>query len=516
MDLVPATSTAPPPIDASAALKDKLFILAIEAAKNDFLSFVKLLAPLLIPEFKMGRHIELVCRELQDVFEGKNKRLMLFLSPRSTKSWVASKFYPAWYLGHHPRHEIITVSHNSDMAADFGRSVRDIIGMEIYQRIFPGVELRQDVRAAGKWQTSRGGIYIAAGVKSQIAGRGAHIAVLDDVMSEEDAFTEAGRKYVKDWYPSGLRTRLMPGGAIIIINTRYHEDDLCGWLLSVSRRNEWRVIKIPAWLDETSAKLLGLPKGTSYFPEWKPDEILRLDEEEIKRANGSRYWQALYMQDPVPLEGNIIKKEDFKWWKAQDPPKCDLILLSMDTAFSTKESADFSVIQTWGIFGTLSTDSRGIEYRVGNAILLGSIRGRMEYPELRKMALEAHKKHKPDVILIEKKASGQSLIQDLQRAGLPVKEYLPDKDKESRVHAITPMLEAGRVWLPERSWAHDLVNEAVGFPAATHDDQVDCMVQALLFLRDGWQIEVDYREPDKPVKRKNYFTALTEHPRGIW
>jgi hypothetical protein len=299
--------------------------------------------------------------------------------------------------------------------------------MPLYQEIFPGANLREDVRAAGKWKTKQNGIYYAAGVRSQIAGRGAHIALIDDAMSEEDAFSEAGRRYIKDWYPSGLRTRLMPNGSVIIINTRYHEDDLCGWLLNNQTEDTvpWEVVSIPAWLDEESAQMLNLPEGTSYFPEWKPDELLRLDEAEIRANNGSKYWQALYMQNPTPDEGSAIKSQWFQNWTDEEPPECDMIIQTYDTAFSTRSTADYSVIQTWGIFEYPFVDSLGREYLAPNLVLLGNVRERLEYPELRRTAQDLYDDYQPDVCIIEKKASGQSLIQDMRRAGLPVLDYLP-------------------------------------------------------------------------------------------
>ena len=222
-----------------------------EKSKEDFLTFVRRVAPTLVTDFHMGKHIELLCDRLQKVADGKIKRLMVFLPPRSSKSLITSKIFPAWYIGREPNHEIMSVSHSDQLASDFGRSVRDIVNTEDFQRVFKGVALRSDVKAAGKWKTNHNGSYYAAGVRSQIAGRGAHLALLDDVMSEEDSFSEAGRRYIKEWWPSGLRTRLMPNGAIIIINTRYHFDDLCGWLLkqeSEFTTEPWEVISIPAWL----------------------------------------------------------------------------------------------------------------------------------------------------------------------------------------------------------------------------------------------------------------------------
>ena len=488
-------------------LREKLFDQAIIKARTNFLTFVKLIVPSLIADFKMGRHIELIANKLQDIEDGKVKRLMVFLPPRSSKSVLCSKIFPAWYMGKHASHEILSVSHSDQLASDFGRSVRDIVNSDLYRQIFPNTTLRADVRAAGKWQTKQNGVYIAAGVHSQIAGRGCHIAILDDVMSEEDAFSEAGRRYIKEWYPAGLRTRLMPNGSVVIINTRYHEDDLCGWLMSMEDKrkkenlfrddieddvdiDEWEIIKIPAWLDDKSAELLQLPVGSSYFPEWKPTEILKKDEIEIRSQNGTKYWQSLFMQDPTPEEGGIVKKFWFQLWDSmEEPPDCDFVIQTYDTAFSVKTTADYSVVQTWGIFQKITVDSAGVERLIPSLILLSNKRDRLEYPELRKTAQEMYDKYNPDIVIIEKKASGQSLIQDMRRAGLPILEYNPDKDKVSRVYASTPILEAGRVWVPDKPFSYDLINEAITFPNATYDDQVDAMVMAILYLKESWRVD---------------------------
>ena len=470
-------------------------------AQDDFLTFVRLVAPSLVSDWKMGKHIEVISNKLDDLENGHIKRLMVFLPPRSSKSVLCSKLFPAWYIGRNPEHEIMTVSHSDQLASDFGRSVRDIVTTEQFQDIFRGVTLRSDVRAAGKWKTNQNGTYYAAGVRSQIAGRGAHIAILDDVMSEEDSYSEAGRRYVKEWYPAGLRTRIMPNGAILIINTRYHFDDLCGWLLKqqeeMSEYNTlpWDVVRIPAWLDEEAAELLDLPEGGSYFPEWKPDEVLAIDEAEIKASNGSRYWNSLYMQDPTPEEGGLIKKKWIQEWEYEEPPTCEFIIQTYDTAFSTRTTADFSVIQTWGIFSLYEQNEMGIEDFSPNLILLGNVRGRFEYPELRRTAQMLYSKHKPDVCIIEKKASGQSLIQDMRRSGLPVKDYTPDRDKVARAYAASPIMEAGRVWIPKnKKWADELIEELTRFPHAAHDDQVDALVMAIHYLKESWHVT----HPDDP------------------
>lgn len=502
------------PSDNLIKLRELYFQKAVLQSKDSFLHFIAMFAPTLVPDWLMGRHIHVIADKLQKVESGEIKRLMVFLPPRSSKSVICSKLFPAWYVGRHPQHEILTVSHSDQLASDFGRSVRDLVNYDLFNTVFPDVQLRSDVRAAGKWKTNQGGTYYAAGVRSQIAGRGAHVAILDDVMSEEDSFSETGRRYVKEWYPSGLRTRIMPNGSIVIINTRYHEDDLCGWLLrqesQIELENKWEVIKIPAWVDEPSSKLLNLPVGSSYFPEWKPSEILKNDEEEIKASNGSRYWESLYMQNPVPDTGGIIKKKWIQWWDYDEPPACDYIIQTYDTAFSTKTTADFSVIQTWGIFEHMETDSTGRENWVSNLILLGNEKGRFDYPALRTKAQELYDYHKPDVCIIEKKASGQSLIQDLRRAGLPVLDYIPDRDKTARVYAATPLMEAGRVWLPKGyEWSDDLYGEAITFPNARHDDQVDAMTMAIHYMKESWNLthpdDPDYEEGYERKKRVAYW-----------
>jgi predicted phage terminase large subunit-like protein len=488
-------------LDSFINLKGLLSQKVEEQSKNDFLTFVKLMAPSIVSDFKMGSHIKVISNKLKELEEGKIKRLMVFLPPRSSKSVLCSKLFPAWYIGRHPEHEILTVSHSDQLSSDFGRSVRDVVSTEEFQKIFRGVQLRSDVRAAGKWKTNQGGMYYAAGVRSQIAGRGAHVAILDDVMSEEDSYSDAGRRYIKEWYPAGLRTRIMPNGAILIINTRYHYDDLCGWLLKQEENAgdyeiiPWDVVKIPAWLDEEAAELLDLPVGGSYFPEWKPDSVLRIDEHEIKASNGSRYWNSLYMQDPTPEEGGLIKKKWLQHWEEDEPPSCEFVIQTYDTAFSTRTTADFSVIQTWGIFYLYDQDDSGYENYVAHLILLGNVKGRFEYPELRKLAQKLYADNKPDVCMVEKKASGQSLIQDMRRAGLPVMEYTPDRDKVSRVYAASPIMEAGRVWIPtNKKWSEDLIEELIRFPNAAHDDQVDAMTMAIHYMKESWHLE----HPDDP------------------
>ena len=209
------------------------------------------------------------------------------------------------------------------------------------------------------------------------------------------------------------------------------------------------------------------------------------------------------MQDPTPDEGGLIKKKWLQWWEYDEPPACDFIIQTYDTAFSTKTTADYSVIQTWGIFSKYEQNEYGYEDFVPNLILLGNMKGRYEYPELRRIAQMLYDEFQPDVCIIEKKASGQSLLQDMRRAGLPVQDYIPDKDKVSRVYAASPMIEAGRVWLPKnKKWSDDLYTEILQFPNAAHDDQVDAMTMAIHYMKESWRLT----HPDDPylAEENNY------------
>lgn len=497
------------------------------AAREDFLLY----ALLINPNFIVAPHHRLIADKLKDVRDGKIRRLMIFISPRSGKSLMSSILFPAWCLGYAPSWQVMAVSYSSELAKDFGREVRNIIDSEEYKAIFENVSLRADSRSAGRWHTAQGGTYTSAGIGGGIAGRGANLAIIDDPISEQDAWSKAAREHVIRWYPGGLRTRLMPGGRIVVIQTRWHDEDLSGYLLTEEERNDaadkWEVIKIPAILDEASVKLLqpaqellieqGLlsPKappievGGSYWPVLEEnanaDAELRgwyLDELQKAKENMPPYqWAALYMQDPVPEEGGIIKIDWWKKWPKGTPPKCDYVLQSYDTAFKAGEESDYSAVTTWGIFRD--------DNNVPNLILLGAKKGRWEFPELRKMAMEGYNKHNPDAVIIEDKASGQSLIQDLSLAGLPIIPWKVEKDKVARAHACTPLFHSGRVWIPDTHWADEVITECAAFPKGMYDDYVDSVTQAVLWMRNGTWVrhpddEYDEDEPKDRRPRRYY------------
>lgn len=490
---------------------------ALEAARNDLLAFCMLMNP----TFVVAPHHRLMADELMAVERGENKRLMIFISPRSTKSLMGSVYFPAWCLGRHPHWETMAISYSGELAAANGREVRNTILSDSYRAVFPHVDLRKDSRAAHRWHTNANGIFVSGGITSGIAGKGAHLAVIDDPLSEQEAYSKAARERVKVWYPGGLRTRLMPSGRIVVISTRWHEDDLSGWLLANSDQpgmDQWRVIEIPALLTEDAAFNLNIAReklvsmgwlpptapvietGKTYWPPLQ--EHLEMDDppglrgwttEELEstRFNMPPYqWNALYMQRPTAEEGAILTRAGWQNWEEKEPPNCHYLLISMDTAYAEKEYADYSAYVVWGVF----TDKNG----QANLVMLDADHGRWEYPFLRRRANDLNQQWHPDAFLIEKKASGQSLIQDLRLSGVPVIEYLPakDRDKVSRAHSVTPMFHAKRVWIPKfKTWADEVVEECARFPHGPHDDWVDCVVQACIWLRDGTWV----RHPDDPV-----------------
>lgn len=484
---------------------DNVMDLLIEKARIDFYTFVQLMAPLILPEeFKDGRHIQIICGALQQVFEStlgtnpKPQRLQLFLPPGSMKSKLASNLFPAWCLGNKPNMCFLAIGSDFEFAVDnFGRPTKDLIDLDQYRAIFPGTILRKDVQGAGRWDTSEKGRFVARGAGQNIAGRRASISICDDVMTEQTTNTE--RKKINNWYQKGLRTRLLPNGAEIIINTRWHMEDLSGYTVNLDKgsKRPWKVIKIPALLDQAGSDLLrkGLPKkdkrfklDTSFWPElWPTAGFL-----EKKETFTPHEWNALYMQTPTAEEGNIVRRAHFKLWEEPEPPKCKYVVASLDTAFSTAQTADYSAITVWGIFERWTKGFEGNDIRTNCMILLSAEKGRWEFGELCAKTQSIQDKYRCDFVIIEKKASGQSLIQEMRRRSLPIVDYTPERDKMFRLHASTPFFQSNRVWVPkDKTWAQEVIEEVITFPSAPHDDYVDTCTQAVLWLKDTYNLDND-------------------------
>lgn len=492
---------------------------AVLEAADDFYIFVKLLAPLMLDgnDYRDGRHIQAIAGTLEDIEAGDLDRLMLMLPPGSMKS-VLLMLFVAWSLGKNPTWRIMWISHTADKAQDCSRRIRDLLEFPEYLEIFPNIRLRDDVRGVTAWTLRQGGSFLPKGAGQSLAGYRYNLGILDDPLSEQTAKSDNDRQKVNDWYYPGFRSRKLPDSRIILVNTRWHVNDLSGYLLDKAERNsrvdQWEVISIPAILDAKSAEYLMLPVGGSYWPEY-----ITLDDLTSTREGSTRGdWAALYLQSPTGDDGNIFSSADIQDWVEDDPPECDEVIQTLDTAFSTKSSADYSVIQTWGIFYLKYQDDEGLDYYEPNAILLNQIRDRLSYPNLRKAALAEYRRYKPDRVIVENKASGQSLLQDLKLNKLPVLPFQPDRDKVARAHAVTGIIERGRVWLPlGKKFATELLKEMLEFPRGAHDDSVDALVMALLYFQRRYELtqeEVSKPTPNYKRARRGYWSNLTNAKRA--
>jgi predicted phage terminase large subunit-like protein len=462
----------------------------LKRRKNRDLSQVKFLAFVqsVWPGFIYGRHHARIAQEFERVVNGECKRLIINLGPRHTKSEFASYLLPAWFLGRFPDKKIIQCSHTAELAVGFGRKVRNLVGSPPYQEIFPGVGLQTDSKAAGRWNTSAGGDYFAIGVGGAVTGKGADILIIDDPHSEQEAAMAASNPEVYDkvyeWYTSGPRQRLQPGGAIIIVQTRWSKRDLTGQVIEAAaqRGNEdWRVVELPAVL----------PSGKPLWPEfWSIEEL-----EATRDAIDVSKWQAQYQQNPTSEEGAIIKRDWWQKWPSETPPQTTFVLQTWDTAFEKTQRADYSACTTWGVF--YKDDDNGAPQ--ANLILLDAKRGRYEFPELKQIVLDEYKYWEPDSVIVEKKASGAPLIYELRAMGIPVGEFTPTRgnDKISRLNSVADLFASGRVWVPNTRWADEVVEEVAAFPAGQHDDYVDTVSMAMARFRKGGFLTTNLDKPDE-------------------
>ena len=653
-------------------------------AQSEFLAFIAAVDP----AYKFGTHLKRLGALLTQVELGEKDRVAVSMAPRFGKSQMISIYYPAWYLGKHPDHKMIVASHTVDLAVDMARKVRNLMQTPDYKRIFPGVAIAADAKAAGKWNTTKGGEVYATGVGGALAGRGAdlcltpatlvetlergfvpcgtvqvgeslrswhgwakvlkritpehsatvtvagrlnvsaehpiwtcnrgwvpaievvptdilwttsfcdrdvprasptgctnepqyptyfsvqlgwlrragvhllsrcgslsvarklrnreegylvrlkaglqviagfllgvrlagatridrhearpfvnfmvdgdntfvadtiltHNCIIDDPISEQDikSGNTTSLDGIYDWFRNGLRTRLMPGGAIVILHTRWHQRDLIGRLLKDTALNEdgdkYDMFEFPAILETPNP--LADPNNAEFDPDapstlqkslwpeqWSLDSLLR-----TKASMPSWQWNAQYQQNPTAQEAAIIKRDHIKWWPHEKPPAVDYIVQSFDTALTTKTRSDYSVCQTWGVWKN--------EEDIDNVILLNCVVGKWEFPELKQMALQQAKDWEPDSIIVEAKASGQPLIDEMRRSNLFVQDYSPGKgqDKIARLNSVSDMFMTGQVWFPETGWATSVVEELLAFPSGEHDDQVDALTLALIRIRKG-------------------------------
>ena len=454
-----------------------------EEGQEDFMKFVTTMWP----GFIHGRHHVLMARKFEQIANGEIKRLIINMPPRHTKSEFASFMLPAWFLGRFPGKKIIQCSNTAELAVGFGRKVRNLVDSEVYAKIFPNVALRSDSKAAGRWSTNANGEYFAIGVGGTVTGKGADLLIIDDPHSEQEAALAAGDPSVYDkvfeWYTSGPRQRLQPGGSIVVVMTRWAKRDLTGRILqSMTDRDgdEWEIIELPAIL----------PSEKPLWPEfWSFDELSKL-RIELPLSK----WQAQYQQDPTSEEGALVKREWWQEWEGENPPYCQFIIQSWDTAFTKNERSDYSACTTWGVFYKDENENDP------HIILLDALKERMEFPELKARALEYYQEWQPDAFIIEAKASGAPLVFELRRMGIPVQEFTPTRgnDKISRLNSVTDLFASGKVWAPRKRWAEEVIEEMAAFPNSDHDDLVDSSTQALIRFRKGGFVNLPTDEPDEP------------------
>jgi predicted phage terminase large subunit-like protein len=452
-----------------------------DRTQNSFLGFVKEVWP----DFVQGYHHKIYAEKLDRVARGELKRLIVNMPPRHTKSEFASHLFPAFFMGRHPKAKLIQTTHTGELSIRFGRKTKNLLESDEYARVFPGVHLAADSKAAGRWESNHGGEYFAAGVGGAITGRGADLLIIDDPHSEQDALSPTVLDGHYEWYTSGPRQRLQPGGAIVLVMTRWSTKDLTGRLLAAQAADEntdqWEIVEFPAVLKDK-------PMWGNF---WDMEGL-----DKVKASIPLAKWQAQWMQAPTSEEGAIIKREWWRKWEEEDIPKLQYVIQSYDTAYSKKETADYSAITTWGVFEP-EEDAKP------NLILLDAKRGRWNFPELKKKAMEEYKYWEPEAVLIEAKASGLPLTHELQKSGIPVINYTPSRgnDKHSRVNSVAPLFESGAIWAPNKKFAEEVIEECAAFPFGDNDDYVDSTTQALMRYRQGYFVSLnDDFEDEKKIK----------------
>lgn len=454
------------------------------ACQMDLIAFCKHVQS----DYMVGKHHRILADLLMELAEGKKDRVCVNIPPRHGKSQLVSIYFPAWFIGKYPNKKVLMVSHTTDLAVDFGRKVRNLIDTDAYKHVFPLVTLAQDSKSAGRWNTNMGGEYFACGVGSALAGRGADLLLVDDPHNEQDIINGNYEIFEKayEWFTFGARTRLMPGGRVAIIQTRWHMDDLTGRVTKDMAYNErsdqYEVVEFPAIFHENTANEKPL------WPEF-------FDLEALQRTKASMplfQWNAQYQQNPTAEEASVVKREWWQIWKKEKPPQCEYIIMSLDAAAESHNRADFTALTTWGVF-------MNDEVSAYHIILLNSIKKRIEFPELKALALEEYKEWEPDSFIVEKKSSGTALYQELRRMGVPAQEYTPHRgsgDKLARLNSVADLVQSGLVWVPETRWAEEVIEEVAGFPFMSNDDLVDSSVMALMRFRQGGFVRLPTDEPE--------------------
>lgn len=429
--------------------------------QEDFISF----GYAMDPRYSYSSHIEIIASALERTLHEKNLRIIIEAPPRHSKSYNVSERFPAWYIGNRPSNYLITACYGQDLASDFGTKVKNMVDDSIYQAIFPGVELAKDSKSKKKFNTSKKGTYFAVGRGGAITGRGGDVIIIDDLIKDDkEARSDLIKKNCVEWYKNTLYTRLMPGGSIIVMATRWAEDDLIGYLLDKDPE-DWERIRLPAISED----------GKALWPEKYPVERLLT----IKKVMGTRNFEALYQQNPTPAEGSIIKRQWLKFYNKlpkETLGQMDQVILSWDMAFKGHDDSDYVVGSVYA------------RYK-GNFYLIDKIREKLDFPNTIKAFISLTNQYPmAKVKLVEDKANGPAVIAMLRDKIPGIVEIEPTTSKESRVNSVAPLYESGNVYYPDKEiapWIDEHVEEVVGFPLAKNDDSVDAESQALEYLYEG-------------------------------
>ena len=476
--------------------------------KRSFKEFIKNSWQTIEPgrDFHDNWHIDAIAEHLQAVVDGDIKRLIINIPPRHMKSISVAVALPAWTWSKCPEKRFLFASYAGSLSIRDSVKCRRLIDSRWYKEYFgDSFELTTDQNQKQRFENNKTGYRIATSVDGALTGEGGDIIVIDDPHNVREAESSTVREGVLEWWDQAMQTRLNDPktGAFVIIMQRVHENDLTGHILA-NENDEWDHLCLPARYE------IGHPSPTKsklYFtdPRTKEGDLLwpeRIDEktlQNLEKSLGSYASAGQLQQRPMPKGGGILKSEWWVPWENSHLPEIEYVLQSYDTAFSTKEKTSYSARTTWGVF---RKDGQI------NALVLEMWYDRVTYPELRRIAQDAYEDYEPDAVLIEKKASGQSLLQDLRMAGVPVIEYLPDRDKEARAHASSALLEDGRIYFPSnKKWSKDLIDICAAFPAGDNDDIVDTCTQAWLRLRKGWF--VTHSQDDREDENYETKTRMT-------
>ena len=480
----------------------------MELCRADFITFCQYMDP----NFMVGDHHKIMGKAFNKIVHENNKRIIINMPPRHGKSYLTSQYLPAFFIGNTPKAQLMNIANVAELAVKFGRQVKDVIGSDKFKEVFPGIEVRSDSKSAGRWQINKGGESFSAGVGSSVTGRGANLLIIDDPFTESCVSQPKVFDDVWEYYLAGPRQRLMPGGNILVVQTRWSVKDLTGKLLQEQTKNpkadQWEVIEFPAIL----------PSGKPLWPEfWSLDAL-----DKVKNSLDARHWNSEWLQNPTATEGAIVKKDWWMEWPSSVPPACSYIIQSYDTAYSKRETADYSVISTWGVFypegdyDRRNGEKRSFDGREAHVMLLDVVRDRFEFPELKDEAYRVYSFWEPDTVVVEAKGSGGPLAQEMRARGIPVQEYSPGKrkggggqDKITRLHSVSDFFRSGMVWAPDELWAREMIEEVQAFPAGDHDDQVDSMTMALMRFREGNFLQLtsdaDPASQWRPRRKMSYY-----------